>query len=147
MGLPLRRIIKIPLNNTAIPNISELTNIFNSENADLENVSRSESQSFKFTFDGEGSASINLDNKAALNRQRAQDFKIEDDKKHDTFLTKAGLDVNSQSYADEAKTDETLNVAKNQTSNADDAQTFDVKSSDMAAILLKIFTPNLTCSI
>ncbi len=63
----------------------------------------------------------------------AQDFKVEGDKKHDAFLTKAGLDVNGQSYADESsvsKTDETLNVAKNQTSNESDAQTFDAESSE-----------------
>lgn len=46
--------------NTAIPKISDLANIFNSESADLESGSNSQSQSFKFTFDGAGYASINL---------------------------------------------------------------------------------------
>lgn len=63
----------------------------------------------------------------------AQDFKIDGNKKHDAFLTKAGLDVNGQSYADEAsvsKSDETLNVAKNQTSNENDTQTFNAENSE-----------------
>lgn len=63
----------------------------------------------------------------------AQDFKVDGDKKHDAFLSKAGLDVNGQSYADEAsvsKSDETLNVAKNQTANESDAQTFNAETSD-----------------